>query len=169
MCRGYKSIWAALFWIMYSYILDARDYVRRFRSQWLAVLLVLPLMASCQTAWRVAENPAFQTTVQYAMIKWLSDDEDKQSQAQVIVQKLQQYADQSAEVTVDDMEQQVMDQVPWERLDTADQYLLREMIGDIADYAREQVGEDVLSGDDKVQLKEFLRWIEHAIHFAAKR
>jgi hypothetical protein len=139
-----------------------------FAFRWFVLFIALSLFG-CATAWKVAENPAFQTTVQYAMIKWLSDDEDKQSQAQVIVQKLQKYADQSAQVTVDDMEQQVMDQVPWERLDTADQYLLREMIKDIAEYAREQVGEGVLDGDDKVKLQEFLSWIENAIHFAEKR
>lgn len=139
-----------------------------FAFRWL-ILFVIVSLFGCATAWKVAENPAFQTTVQYAMIKWLSDDEDKQSQAQIIVQKLQKYADQSAQVTVDDMEQQVMDQVPWERLDTADQYLLREMIKDIAEYAREQVGEGVLSGDDKVKLKEFLSWIENAIHFASDK
>lgn len=47
MCKGYKSIWMAVFWIAYSYILDARDFVRKVKSQWLVVLLVLPLMASC--------------------------------------------------------------------------------------------------------------------------
>ena len=131
------------------------------------VLLMLPLVGGCATMWRVAENPAFQSAVQYAVVKFLSGDNDKQSQAQVIVQRLQQYADQSVQVTIDDLEQQVLDQVPWEKLDTADQYLLRDMIADIADYAREQVGDGVLSSDDKVRLQDFLSWVEQAIQFAA--
>ncbi|MFW6122266.1 MAG: hypothetical protein ACOC80_15390 [Petrotogales bacterium] len=136
-----------------------------FAFRWF-ILFVIVSLFGCATAWKVAENPAFQTTVQYAMIKFLSNDESKQSQAQVIIQKLQQYTDQSAQVTVDDLKQQVTDQVSWKRLDAADQYLLRKMIDDIAEYAQEQVGEGVLSGDDKVRLQEFLDWIEQAINFS---
>ncbi|MFW6002290.1 MAG: hypothetical protein ACOCQD_03035 [archaeon] len=136
-----------------------------FAFRWFVLFMIVSLFG-CATAWKVAENPAFQTTVQYAVIKFLSNDESKQSQAQVIIQKLQQYTDQSAQVTVDDLKQQVTDQVSWKRLDAADQYLLRKMIDDIAEYAQEQVGEGVLSGDDKVRLQEFLDWIEQAINFS---
>jgi len=171
MCNGYSSVKEYVLWAILMSCPLCRWIARRTHPewrQWLVVLLMLPLLGGCATMWRVAENPAFQSAVQYAVIKFLSGDKDKQSQALTIVQRVQQYADQSAQVTIDDLERQVLDQVPWGRLDVADQYLLREMIKDIADYAREQVGEGILSGDDRVKLQEFLSWIEQAILFAGR-
>ena len=166
--RGYANLKEYIVWAILMSCPLCRWIARRTHPQWrqwLVVLLVLPVVG-CATMWRVAENPAFQTAVQYAVIKYLGKNEDKQPQAKAIIQELQQYADQSAQVTVDDLEQEVLNQIPWSKLDQADECLLRQMVAEIADYIREQVGDGVLDKDDKVRLQEFLGWIEQAICFA---
>jgi hypothetical protein len=117
---------------------------------------------------RVAENPAFQTAVQYGVVKYLSGQPDQQPRALEIVHYLQKAVDQEAQVTVSEIEDLAIDKIPWSELDLADQFLLRSMIEDIGVHLRERVGDGVLDDGDRVRLKEFLTWIEHAIHFAAK-
>jgi len=142
----------------------------KYAGYWLVIWLVAPalLLAGCATMWTVAQNPIFQRAVEYGVVKYLSAQPDRQPQALQIVQHLQRSVDQSAQVTVTDLENLAMDQIPWARLDMADQYLLRSMIRDIADHLRAQVGDGVLAEDDKVRLKDFLTWMERAIRFVGR-
>jgi hypothetical protein len=142
------------------------------RSQWLVVLLVLPLVVSCQTAWRVAENPAFQTAfrsaVQFAVSEYVFSNESKQNESLRIVQKLQAHVDESEVVTVAELKNMTMQSIPWDALTFQERLELRGMIEAIAQHLQNKVGSGELEKNDQVEVKEFLSWIENAIHFAAK-
>ena len=171
MCKGYSSVKEYIIWaILMSYPI-CRWIARRTHPQWrqwLMVLLMLPLVGGCATMWRVAENPAFQRAVEYGVVKYLSAQPEQQPQALQIVQHLQRSMDQSAQVTVTDLENLALDKIPWAKLGVADQHLLRSMVRDIADHLRAKVGDEVLAADDKVLLKDFLSWMEQAIQFVGK-
>lgn len=127
---------------------------------------MLFLLSGCATMWAVAENPVFQRTVQYGVIKYLSSEPDKQPQALEIVRQLQSYTEQSAELTVYDLEEMTLEAIPWDKLDPADEFLLLGMIADISELLRDQVGDGLLNADDKVKVRAFLGWIEQAVRFA---
>jgi hypothetical protein len=168
MCQGYASKKEWFIWAVLMRFTALRWIARRMYPewrQWLVVILMLPLVG-CATMWTVAQSPVFQRAVEYGVIKYLSSEPDQQPQALEIVQYLQRSVDQSAQVTVSDLENLAMDQIPWQSLDVADQYLLRSMIEDIADHLRDRVGSGVLAEDDRVKLKDFLSWMEQAVRFA---
>lgn len=168
MCKGYSSIWMALFWIAYSYALDVRDFVRKIKSQWLVVLLVLPLMASCATAWKVVENPIFQSAVQMAIMEYVQKDEIKANEALRIIEELKKHVDASDTITVSDLENKALTEIPWSKLNRRDRLELRGMISAIAAAMRDKVGSGELDGDERVQVLEFFGWIESAMYFAVE-
>lgn len=133
----------------------------------LMLIALLLTLTGCATLMAVAENPVFQRTVQYGVIKYLSSAPDKQPQALEIVQQLQKYTEQSAELTVYDLEEMTLEAIPWDKLDPADEFLLMGMIADISELLRDQVGDGLLEADDKVKVRAFLEWIEQAVRFAA--
>jgi hypothetical protein len=82
----------------------------------LVFLCLIPfLFQSCValTAFTTAiQNPVLQSAVQYGVIKFLSGDDNKISKAEEIVNKLMKFADQSAQLTISDMEKVVMTSIP---------------------------------------------------------
>lgn len=135
-----------------------------------ALIFLIPfLFQSCValTAFTTAvQNPVLQSAVQYGVIKFLSGNQNKISKAEEIVDKLMRFAEQSAQITISDMEKIVMTSIPWEKLDKADQFILMELLEQISQEVRARIGDGLLKEDDKIKVKEFLYWIKKAIEFS---
>jgi hypothetical protein len=116
----------------------------------------------------VASNPVFQTTVQYGVMKYLGKNPDKVSPAERIVDSLIKYTSQETELTIKDLEDLVVESIPWEKLEPADQLLLTNLLITVRDQVRERIGDGLLDAEDKVQVLQFLSWIKQAIYFAQK-
>lgn len=167
MCKGYSSVWAALGWILFSYYLDLRDFLRRMRARWLVVFLVLPFLG-CATLQAVSTNPVFQNAVQGAVLEYVLDSEDKQSVGLQIVDKLQAHVDTATTVTVSDLEKKTLQEIPWAELSFKERAELRAMISAIAENLRLEVGKGSLDKDERVRVQTFLNWVDSALHFAQK-
>lgn len=135
-----------------------------------ALIFLIPfLFQSCValTAFTTAvQNPVLQSAVQYGVIKFLSGNQSKISKAEEIVNKLMKFAEQSAQITISDMEKIVMTSIPWEKLDKADQFILMELLEQISQEVRARIGDGLLEEEDKIKVKEFLYWIKKAIEFS---
>lgn len=135
-----------------------------------ALIFLIPfLFQSCValTAFTTAvQNPVLQSAVQYGVIKFLSGNQSKISKAEEIVNKLMKFAEQSAQITISDMEKIVMTSIPWEKLDKADQFILMELLENISQEVRARIGDGLLEEEDKIKVKEFLYWIKKAIEFS---
>lgn len=135
-----------------------------------ALIFLIPfLFQSCValTAFTTAaQNPVLQSAVQYGVIKFLSGNQSKISKAEEIVNKLMKFAEQSAQITISDMEKIVMTSIPWEKLDKADQFILMELLENISKEVRARIGDGLLKEEDKIKVKEFLYWIKKAIEFS---
>ncbi len=135
----------------------------------LSLMLFAFLLTGCATLQgfiAATENPIFQRTVQYAVIRYLAAEPEKQPEALRIVNELQRHVEGSAQITVFELEDIAIEKIPWDKLNPADQFLIMGMIADISALLREQVGDGVLDEDSRVKARAFLRWIEQAVVFA---
>jgi hypothetical protein len=140
------------------------------KNQMLGLLFVcMFIFSGCwATVATVASNPIFQTTVQYGVMKYLGKNPEKVSPAERIVDSLIKYTEQETELTIKELEDLVVDSIPWDKLDNADQLILTNLLLTIRDLVRERVGDGILDPNDKVQVLTFLHWIKQAIYFAQK-
>lgn len=132
------------------------------------VLCVFFLSGCWATVATVASNPVFQTTVQYGVIKYLGKNQEKISQAERIVDSLIEYSTKETNVTIQELENLVIDAIPWDKLDNADKLVLTNLLIMIREQVRERVGDGVIAQDEKIQILTFLHWIKQAIYFAQK-
>lgn len=136
----------------------------------IALVFLIPfLFQSCValTAFTTAaQNPVLQSAVQYGVIKFLSGDNKKITKAEEIVDKLMKFSEQSADITISQMEKIVMTSISWEKLDKADQFILIELLEKISHEVRDRIGDGLLNEDDKIKVRDFLYWIKKAIEFS---
>jgi len=131
--------------------------------------LSLFVLSGClATMATVATNPVFQTTVQYGVLKYLGKNPEKVSPAERIVDSLIKYTEQETELTIKELEDLVVESIPWNKLDNADQLVLTNLLIMIRDQVRARIGDGLLNPDEKIQVLTFLRWIKQAIYFAQK-
>lgn len=127
------------------------------------------ILSGCwATVATVASNPVFQTTVQYGVMKYLGKNPDKISPAERIVNSVIEYTEKDTELRIKDLENLVVDSIPWHKLDPADQLLLTNLLITIRDLVRERVGDGLMDENDKIEVLKFLHWIKQAIYFAQK-
>ncbi len=112
------------------------------------------------------QNPIVQTTVKYGIIKYLTNNPEKKSEADRIVSELIATVDRGAVTTLYELEDKVLDIIPWHKLDNADQYILLGMISSISEMIQKQVSDGILSPKDKLTVRSYLEWIQQAIRFS---
>ncbi len=132
------------------------------------VLALLILQGCAVLSFFVAatQNPVVQTTVKYGIVKYLTNNPEKKSEADRIVSELIATVDRGAVTTLYELEGKVLEAVPWHKLDNADQYILLGMISTISEMIQKQVSDGVLSPKDKLTVKSYLEWIQQAIRFS---
>lgn len=131
-------------------------------------IVVLLLLAGCATLQTAGDNVLFQHSVQYAVLKYIDGNPDKQDAAREAIVEVRHYADQETQVTVQDLKQAALDRLPLDRLDLADRFIVLALVADISSHLQDKVGAGVLDEDQMVALDEFLSWIEQAIDFAGE-
>ena len=131
-----------------------------------SLLFALAGCATLTAFLAATEHPVVKATIQYGVIRYLSNDQEKANEAERIVTEIRSYVDQSAQVTVYELEDLALEKIPWGKLNPADQFILMGMVANIADHLRQEVGDGTISGEQKIRVKDFLTWILQAIRFS---
>jgi hypothetical protein len=130
------------------------------------VLVVFALQGCALFNGDVPSSPIAQVATQYAIIKFVADDAERQAKALEIINRLQKYTESSSQLTVGILTDLAAEWVPWEELDPADQFLLNEMLKQVALALKEQVGDDLLDEEALIKTREFLSWMGQAVAFS---
>jgi hypothetical protein len=111
----------------------------------------------------ITSSPIFQVAVQYAVMRFVAESPERQAEALRIVNTLQEYIDGSETITVKILREMTTSWVPWEKLHPADQFLLQQLIVQVAAYLENMVGSGSLDDNARTLTRDFLGWISEAV------
>lgn len=131
----------------------------------MAFVLLLTGCATFQGILAASDNPILQRTIQYAVIRHMAANPGHQEEAVRVIEEVRKAIDRPVLVSVGDLKQVAIAEIPWDKMHPADKFFLQELLKDIAAHIEVQVGDGVLDEEDKVRVRDVLTWIEQAVRF----
>ena len=129
-----------------------------------AVLLMVLMFTGCALIDRInRDDTSTQLVVQYATIK-LIDQSSAVSSSDVLehVGRVKAVIDRESATTVAALIQEAESHIPWNKIDRADQLLVRALIVAVSDELEDRVGDGTLDPEHQLTVLAMLNWIEQA-------
>jgi hypothetical protein len=131
------------------------------RMKTLTVIILAVLIGGC-SLWQAGETHRQRLAVQYAVLKITEGQEARQQRVREVVDDLREGVEAAQKVTIADLANEVRAQVNWERLDLADQVLLREVLATAQNRLEAEFGTEPIIGQRQLKLMTLFDWIEQA-------
>lgn len=125
------------------------------------IILISIVLAGC-SLWQASETSRQRMAVQYAVLKITDGEEARAERVREVVTDLREGIADAQKVTVSDLMNQVRDVVRWDRLDMADQVLIREILNTAEQRLKDELGTDPILGERRLKLHTLFDWIEQA-------
>lgn len=131
----------------------------KFKS--LIVSLVFFFLVGCGALQTVEESPVTaRYVVQKATEEVIDNDQQRADRVFEIVQNVREYIELEDEVRARHVVDYIDDQIKWDNLSTADQYLVAELLVNVEARLINKFDDDRLSENDIIQINQVLDWIE---------
>ena len=131
----------------------------KFKS--LVVSLVFFFLVGCGALQTVEESPVTaRYVVQKATEEVIDNDQQRADRVFEIVQNVREYIELEDEVRARHVVDYIDDQIKWDNLSTADQYLVAELLVNVEARLINKFDDDRLSENDVIQINQVLDWIE---------
>ncbi len=129
-----------------------------------AVFVMMIALSACSSVGKfVEESPAAaQLTFQYATAKIVDAQQDRAEKVLSAVSDARQYVSGDASVTVEFLYDQAVDRINWDRLDAADQILVKAILQNASERLQREIGAGILDESQELRLLTVLDWIEDA-------
>lgn len=129
----------------------------------LFAVLAIVLATAVTGCASLADNSASaRLAVYYSTAKILKGDTERAARARVIVQKLKEGISADASITVDKAMDLTLLLIDFDKLDAADEALIRLVLLEAKAELKSRIGDGLLSADQEVKLLTVLTWIETA-------
>ena len=129
-------------------------------KSFIAAILTVFLVGCATVTGEGAKQVAAKTTIQFATLKVIDQDQARANRVVTIVSDVKQFVDGNA--ALNDIEAQVRDEIDWSRLDEAETLVVSNLIDAVRVEIEARVDEGVLDGNDRVAVKNVLDWIHEA-------
>lgn len=127
----------------------------------LIVSLVFFFLVGCGALQTVEESPVTaRYVVQKATEEVIDNDQQRADRVFEIVQNVREYIELEDEVRARHVVDYIDDQIKWDNLSTADQYLVAELLVNVEARLINKFDDDRLSENDIIQINQVLDWIE---------
>lgn len=129
-----------------------------------AVALTLILCAALATGCAAIQQKDSEAKLvtMYATIKIVNGDRDRAVRVEEIASEVRQYASGEKQITVDLLVDQIRKQVPWQKLDPADELLIHALIDELRLRLVDRFGPDPLPEDLQLAVDTVAEWVINA-------
>ena len=136
-------------------------------NKFIALVCTFILMSCASLSTDRGQQVAARIGVQYATLKIIDGDADRASSVVEVVDRAIALAE-GEPVSIDDLEAQIRDAIPWNKLDDADYMLAEVLILQIREELDVRVVDGLIDPERAAAAVEVLRWVRDAAVLAAK-
>lgn len=130
------------------------------RLKWFFLVLVLAL-SGC-AGWSGGQNASSELLVQYAVLKYIDDDQLDAQRVYETVQRMDAAVKAAVEATIPELAEIALNQIDFDQLDAADQLLAMRMVRRVAHELEDRQEQGSLPGDVVLSVRTVLRWASDA-------
>lgn len=136
-------------------------------KKFIALVCTFILMSCASLSTDRGQQAAARIGVQYATLKVIDGDADRATSVVEVVDRAIALAE-GEPVSLDDLEAQIRDAIPWNKLDDADTLLAELLILQIREELDVRVVDGLVDPERAAAAVEVLRWVRDAASLAAK-